>query len=388
MWFPLAFMSIVQTVAGIANAPKEVKVSLSLEGFSDIFTDYSVGKNLRKWEEEEFKDLNQGFIQNLGAQQMLSRYDHGDLFSVKVNKNSDTIWSITEPQRQNMINLLSQRSEINNETTSCGAWFVFDYRIRRNPNQYNKLYEFASGEAKHLLSLEECDDFKAVLEGESPNLNVTINKAIPHYIRALNTDTAREMTGILNADINTKLWANLTLSLQRKVTVLRVCESATDAYRINGVESCQPGETEHTTVKEEKWWSMTTLGKLIPTDPESDDLVDELIIISDKTGPESLAWLTGYGVIGLYLSVVLLAGRYTRAIFQYDGAYIMFHEYPNVDELLQLCSDIYLVRELKEWKLEEDLMAKLIYLYRSPETMLRVTKLRPYKPKLKQIKQD
>jgi len=287
-----------------------------------------------------------------------------------------------------MINLLSQRSEINNETTSCGAWFVFDYRIRRNPNQYNKLYEFASGEAKHLLSLEECDDFKAVLEGESPNLNVTINKAIPHYIRALNTDTAREMTGILNADITTKLWANLTLSLQRKVTVLRVCESATDAYRISGVESCQPGETEHTTVKEEKWWSMTTLGKLIPTDPESDDLVDELIIISDKTGPESLAWLTGYGVIGLYLSVVLLAGRYTRAIFQYDGAYIMFHEYPNVDELLQLCSDIYLVRELKEWKLEEDLMAKLIYLYRSPETMLRVTKLRPYKPKLKQIKQD
>ena len=50
--------------------------------------------------------------------------------------------------------------------------------------------------------------------------------------------------------------------------------------------------------------------------------------------------------------------------------------------------DIYLVRELKEWKLEEDLMAKLIYLYRSPETMLRVTKLRPYKPKIKQIKQD
>ena len=96
-----------------------------------------------------------------------------------------------------------------------------------------------------------------------------------------------------------------------------------------------------------------------------------------------------------------MAGRYTRAIFQYDGAYIMFHEYPNVDQLLQLCSgkkikktkaleflDIYLVRELKEWKLEEDLMAKLIYLYRSPETMLRVTKLRPYKPKIKQIKQD
>ena len=50
--------------------------------------------------------------------------------------------------------------------------------------------------------------------------------------------------------------------------------------------------------------------------------------------------------------------------------------------------DIYLVREMKLWALEEDLMAKLIYLYRSPETMLRYTKLRPFKPKLKQLKQD
>ena len=58
---------------------------------------------------------------------------------------------------------------------------------------------------------------------------------------------------------------------------------------------------------------------------------------SDRKGPDSLSWLTGYGVIGLYLSVTLLCGRYTRAIFQYDGAYILFHEYPNVDALLQLC---------------------------------------------------
>ena len=50
--------------------------------------------------------------------------------------------------------------------------------------------------------------------------------------------------------------------------------------------------------------------------------------------------------------------------------------------------DIYLVREMKLWKLEEDLMAKLIYLYRSPETMLPFTKLRPHKPKHKTLKQE
>jgi len=136
-----------------------------------------------------------------------------------------------------------------------------------------------------------------------------------------------------------------------------------------------------------QWWQLkSTPGSCKST--ETNPLCNKIVIISDKTGPESLSWLTGYGVIGLYLSVVLLCGRYTRAIFQYDGNYILFHEYPNVDDMLQLCLDIYLVREMKLWKLEEDLMAKLIYLYRSPETMLRYTKLRPYKPKLKQIKQD
>lgn len=80
---------------------------------------------------------------------------------------------------------------------------------------------------------------------------------------------------------------------------------------------------------------------------ETNPLCNKIVIISDKTGPESLSWLTGYGVIGLYLSVVLLCGRYTRAIFQYDGNYILFHEYPNVDDMLQLCLGKLELRLLK-----------------------------------------
>jgi len=41
--------------------------------------------------------------------------------------------------------------------------------------------------------------------------------------------------------------------------------------------------------------------------------------------------------------------------------------------LLQLCLDIYLVREIGEFDLEEDLFAKLIFLYRSPETLIKWT---------------
>jgi hypothetical protein len=52
----------------------------------------------------------------------------------------------------------------------------------------------------------------------------------------------------------------------------------------------------------------------------------------------------------------------------------MFNELPNVDRLWKLLRDIYLVRENYMLRIEEQLFAKLLFLYRSPETLIRFTK--------------
>lgn len=62
----------------------------------------------------------------------------------------------------------------------------------------------------------------------------------------------------------------------------------------------------------------------------------------------------------------------TRKVVTDLAPRIMFDDLPYVDRILRLCLDIYLVRESGELSLEEDLFAKLIFLYRSPETLIRL----------------
>ena len=81
-----------------------------------------------------------------------------------------------------------------------------------------------------------------------------------------------------------------------------------------------------------------------------------------------------YSIIGLYVSLVLVIGRFVRVFFSGQSARIMFEELPNVDNILKLCLNLYMARECGEWYLEEHLFSKLLFVYRSSETMVKWTK--------------
>ena len=100
-----------------------------------------------------------------------------------------------------------------------------------------------------------------------------------------------------------------------------------------------------------------------------------------------------FSIIGLYVGLVFVVGQFTRAnLFADKMSMIMFFELPQVDWILRLLLDIYLVREMipiipkgvtetEAWEisrerlmLEETLFAQLLCLYRSPHILFKMTR--------------
>lgn len=76
----------------------------------------------------------------------------------------------------------------------------------------------------------------------------------------------------------------------------------------------------------------------------------------------------------MYVTIIVVFWKVLRMIIiNFSTVNIIVEELANVDKILNLINNIYMVREVGEFALEEDLVAKLYFLYRSPETLIRFT---------------
>uniref|UniRef100_A0A914I828 Piezo non-specific cation channel R-Ras-binding domain-containing protein n=1 Tax=Globodera rostochiensis TaxID=31243 RepID=A0A914I828_GLORO len=100
----------------------------------------------------------------------------------------------------------------------------------------------------------------------------------------------------------------------------------------------------------------------------------EFVAFVDRVFP---SWLDSYvqgGIVLMYAGIVLFVGRLIRGFVSSQPLDVIINEIPNPDYLLKICLDIYLVREAGDFLLEQDLFAKLIFLFRSPQTLIRWTR--------------
>uniref|UniRef100_A0A914C7C0 Piezo-type mechanosensitive ion channel component n=1 Tax=Acrobeloides nanus TaxID=290746 RepID=A0A914C7C0_9BILA len=103
----------------------------------------------------------------------------------------------------------------------------------------------------------------------------------------------------------------------------------------------------------------------------------QMVAFVDRVFPGFLSKFAQGGIIAMYGAVVILVAGKLRGVFTNSPLDCIIQEIPTADHLMKICLDIYICREAKDFVLEQDIFAKLIFLFRSPATLIKWTRLKP-----------
>ncbi|XP_019897413.2 piezo-type mechanosensitive ion channel component 2 isoform X3 [Esox lucius] len=337
VWFPLLFMSLVKSVAGVVNKPLDVSVTITLGGFQPIFTMSAQQNQLKDISKADFEDFMNSYNYIPSAMQFLEAYTSEDVTVAELEGSSNSLWTISPPSRNNLMDVLSKEEHFP---------VTMSWTIHRNFSLGAKA-EVATDKHVTYLDMTTRQELIDLLNG-TRNQPVVIEQVFPCFLRAPSDSNAKPIEQLYKDNS----YKNILLDLER---------------------------THNSSGEIQEWWivDQPSAGQIQMRSAalgKKREAGLKLYVFSDKVSPPSLGFLAGYGIMGLYASVVLVIGKFVREFFSGISHSIMFEELPAVDRILKLCTDIFLVRETGELELEEDLYAKLIFLYRSPETMIKWTR--------------
>ncbi|XP_050729563.1 piezo-type mechanosensitive ion channel component-like isoform X11 [Eriocheir sinensis] len=344
IWFPLVLFALSNTV-GQPNPPYDVTVQITVGAYQPIFRMTAQQQSLTQFSQTDWYSFNYHYRTDRQAQTFLSNYDFSDVVMAELNGNSTAIWGISPPAQQRLIMELQSNHTIK---------LKIDWMIKRPSNgpdiaseckdQTEVNLEAYKGQVRNPMR----ERLVRILEGELEQNPVMIPNLFPKFLKVTNKGQAEYVPQL---EDKSKGFVDLQLTLQ----------SAGFADLASRQE----------------WWEVqenceNRYFDWLPHHKHCRFLT--IYTFNDKTFPKGLSFISGGGIVGMYTTLVLVAGKMLRGYFAGSALKIMFDDLPNVDRIMQLCLDIYLVRESNELELEEDLFAKLVFLFRSPETLIKWTR--------------
>ncbi|ETE71192.1 Piezo-type mechanosensitive ion channel component 1, partial [Ophiophagus hannah] len=346
VWFPLLLMSL-KSVAGVTNQPLDISVKITISGYESLFTMSAQQQNLVPFTHAAYNQFTAQYALYPSASYFIDRYSPEDIVIAKIKGNASLLWSISPGNRKAMIAELSNSSAV---------YVSFHWTLTRNASLVTNIE--ASGVHTMRYGEKEIRDQIVHMLSGTRTEPIVLPGVLPKYLRATN-------------GVDAKIANSLKVVHSQKVEDI----DAMAFFRNITIKLQHLPDKSSSHISE--WWIVKEQTPLCLDNRCSKNM--EIIICNDKVSPSGLGFVTAYGIAGLYMSFVLVIGKFIRQYFNGLSRSIMFEELPNVDRILKLCTEIFLAREAGELELEEQLFAKLIFLYRSPETMIKWTRERKEK---------
>ncbi|XP_018428392.1 PREDICTED: piezo-type mechanosensitive ion channel component 2-like, partial [Nanorana parkeri] len=189
VWFPLLFMSLIKSVAGVTNKPLDVSIKITLGGYQPIFTMSAQQNQLQEITNPLFRSFEGHFKKETSALQFLEGYGMEDITIAELEGNSNSLWTISPPSRKMMIESIA---DLTHEFTLVISW-----TIHRNMSLGAKAE--ITGD-KHTIALtNETRTALANMMKSNSSAPVTLEKIYPWYIKAPSDSTAKPIFQLLKS---------------------------------------------------------------------------------------------------------------------------------------------------------------------------------------------
>ncbi|CAG9862827.1 unnamed protein product [Phyllotreta striolata] len=347
IWFPLVFFSLGNAV-GNPNPPIDVTLEVRIGPYESLYKMSAQSNSsiiqFTPNEMEEFRSLYNAYAV---SENFMYNYEAADVAAIKLSTDSANTWGISPPDRKRLITEVMSDKPLP---------FRMEFKITHKTSKAEDSGIIINGvDSKIYPNTPARENLLKMLQHQGNVQSVELKYILPKFIKVTNRGTANPIDVLMleKPDPEAKTYRNITINLS----------------------------TESDAGLKQEWWKikeecsdynyLNFLNKITHNDCENYII---LYCFNDKVFPPTLSFLTAGGIIGLYTTIVFVASRFLRGFFADGFPKIMFEDLPNVDRVLRLCLDIYLVREAAEFGLEEDLFAKLVFLYRSPETLIKWTR--------------
>ncbi|OZC09943.1 hypothetical protein X798_03049 [Onchocerca flexuosa] len=365
IWLPLLSFSLLNRI-GIVLPPNNVMLTIGIEGYPSIFTIEAQGIELEFLTDAEYFKLQNAFSEHYASSDaesilrarhavaFIREYNPESIMKVRFRPESHIPWLISSDA------LVAMKYELKEGTKVLNAIIRFTFE---RPNSKHADYP-----TQHYYTLTiplpvnstVRTELVKIVNGQY-NHSILLENAWPPYVIMPNEGNAKPAWSLLHviSGSNPRSWEAFS-NISMKLKTTRTAESKIWCARV--IENNEtaaltlPLEDIKYEIRPEKYLQM--------------------VVFVDRVFPSFVSKYVQGGIIAMYLAVVMLVGRMIRGLVMNAGMEVMISEIPNPDHLLKICLDIYLVREAKDFILEQDLYGKLIFLFRSPESLIKWTRNR------------